>query len=209
MRITGGIWRGRALRVPASGVRPSQDLLRQGLFSSLGAAVAGARVLDVFAGTGALGLEALSRGAAHAAWVERDPKAFAILRGNVEMLCGARSDGAVLVRGDATHPAVLERAGRDFDFVFADPPYAASAEAGLGVRLMEILAGPILRPGGWFVLEDASNAPEIAPPAGWGKIRERRCGDSRWTLFQKTAGAEDGTGGSRAPGTGTQCFPSR
>jgi len=109
IRITAGEWRGRLLRVPRGDVRPAQDRVRLAVFSSLADRVPGARVLDLFAGTGAYGLEALSRGAAAATWVENDRRVLAVLRENVEALCGPgvigqSQDGVDAVRQNRALP---------------------------------------------------------------------------------------------------------
>lgn len=182
MRITGGVWGGRTLKVPRSGVRPTQDRLRQALFSSLGAAVSGARVLDLFAGSGALGLEALSRGASAVCWVERDGRVHAALRENVRALAGDAAAGGCL-RADALHLAGLARVG-PFDFVFADPPYEMTARDAVLRRLLEGLAdGSVLRPGGWLAFEQDADDPAAAHPA-WTLLRDRTMGGSRWLLYR-------------------------
>ena len=187
MRITGGEWGGRQIRVPKSGVRPSQDRLRQALFSSLGAAVAGARVLDLFAGSGALGLEALSRGAAFTCWVEQHPKAFETLRENVRALNGEDCTRALCVRGDAMDLPALERTGRVFDLVLADPPYETGACAGLLPRLLAALAqSPLLAPEGLLMYEQSADEPPAAAP-GWELLRDRTMGGSRWLLYRRCA----------------------
>lgn len=190
MRITSGILKGREVRVPRSGVRPSQDRLRQSLFSSLGNRLDGWRVLDLFAGAGALGLEAWSRGAAAVCWVERDPKVFAVLRENVERLCGGAGGGvARCVRGDALHIEALAATLGAFDLVLADPPYAVLAE---GRRPEEILLRDLARfglcrTGGFFVIETA--APTAPPtPADWELLRDRAVGGSRWRLYRRSTG---------------------
>ena len=112
MRITSGHLKGRTIRVPAAGVRPSQDRLRESLFSSLGGRLDGWRVLDLFAGSGALGLEAWSRGAHEVVWIESHPRTFAVLRENVRALCLPEAETtrhARCVRGDAMS---LQRWGR-------------------------------------------------------------------------------------------------
>jgi 16S rRNA (guanine(966)-N(2))-methyltransferase RsmD len=93
MRVTGGTLGGRLLKVPkGDAVRPTQDMVRQALFSSFATLVPGSRFLDLFAGSGAVGLEAWSRGAAYVCWVESDPRAFRVLKENVETLCGPGGD---------------------------------------------------------------------------------------------------------------------
>ena len=187
MRITGGEWGGRQIRVPKSGVRPSQDRLRQALFSSLGAAVSGARVLDLFAGSGALGLEALSRGAAFACWVEQDMRTFATLCENVRALNGGDRSRALCVRGDATDLRALARTGRVFDLVLADPPYEPGARAGVLAQLLEALAAsPLLAPDGLLMFEQSAGEPPAVSPA-WDLLRDRAMGGSRWLLYRRCA----------------------
>ena len=187
MRITGGEWRGRVLQVPRAGVRPAQDQLRQAIFSSLGAAVTGARVLDLFAGTGAYGLEALSRGAESACWIERDSRTLALLKTNARTLLGDAdlARRARFIAGDALAPAVLSRAGEGFDLVFADPPYEAAEEGEWEQLMLQHLSGPVLKPGGWLVWESSgrSSVPEL--PSGWTLVRDRRRGNTAWRLYGK------------------------
>lgn len=190
MRITSGILKGREVRVPHTGVRPSQDRLRQSLFSSLGNRLDGWRVLDLFAGAGALGLEAWSRGAAEVCWVERDPKVFAALRENVERLCGGAGGGATrCVRGDALHIEALAATLGAFDLVLADPPYAALAEgrAPEEILLRDLARFGVCRAGGFFVIETAAETAPPTPP-DWEMLRDRAVGGSRWRLYRRSAG---------------------
>lgn len=166
MRISGGAARGIVLEVPKSGaVRPATDGLRQAVFSSLGGRVVGARFLDLFAGTGAYGLEALSRGAAGGVFVERNARALACLRANlaaVAKAAGRRESGCALLQLDAL--GVPSAGGGAPDLVFIDPPYEIAAEAAPALfgRLAALLApkpdalvvfelpGELdLRPAGW------------------------------------------------------------
>jgi 16S rRNA (guanine966-N2)-methyltransferase len=152
-RIVAGAWGGRRLESPkGEGTRPTADRVREALFSALGD-VEGDRVLDLFAGTGALGLEALSRGAARATFVERDRHALAALRTNVATL-GAAAD---VHRGDAFR-ALDDAAssGRQYDLVLLDPPYREVAR--LAGPLPEALA-PVLAPGARVVAESDKRAP--------------------------------------------------
>ena len=141
MRIIAGEWRGRALATPAgAGTRPTADRVRQALFDALvhapwapwDAALSGVRVVDAFAGTGALGLEALSRGAAHATFLERDRAAAEVVRRNL-VACGAGERGALRV-ADAVRPPVAAAA---CGLVFLDPPYGkglvVAAQRALGM----------------------------------------------------------------------------
>src|SRR5262245_36867328 len=136
MRVIGGHDRGRRLRAPRGlRTRPTADRVRETLFDVLGPAVAGARVLDLFAGTGAVGIEALSRGAARVVLVERDPSALRALRANLAAL-GASRGAARVMAGDVLHalPEIGAQEGA-FDFVFVDPPYATT----LAARTLEAL----------------------------------------------------------------------
>jgi len=124
MRITAGYARGILLNSPtSSATRPATDAARLALFSSLGEAVEGARVLDIFAGTGAYGLEAVSRGAKSAVFVENAPQAFAVLKSNIALLKKTCQAQMTPIMSDALKCSRLAEA-QNFDFVFADPPYA-------------------------------------------------------------------------------------
>ena len=178
MRIVGGEFRGRPLTAPSGwATRPTADRLRQTVFDILahggyGGVVAGARVLDLFAGTGALGLEALSRGAAYALFVEEDVSARAAIRTNVEAL--GLTGRTRIFRRDATR---LGPAGTvaPFSLVFADPPYGK----GLGEQaLASALAGGWLVPGALVVLEESAAA-EIAPLPGFDRVDTRHVGDTQ------------------------------
>ena len=121
LRVSGGEARGRRLKAPKN-IRPTQDMVKQAIFNMAGPAIDGATVLDLFAGSGALGIEALSRGAAHVTFVDQQPRGLAILRQNLDVL-GFR-ERSQIVRGDVVHwlesqPAILASS----DFVFLDPPY--------------------------------------------------------------------------------------
>ena len=192
MRVTGGALAGRRLRAPrGSAVRPSSDRVREALFARLGD-LSGAAVLDLFAGTGALGIEALSRGAAEATFVERAAPALACLEANLAEL-GLSSQGRILP-GEVA--AVLRRLGRQpvrFDLVLLDPPYASGeAEAVLGA----LLAGDLLRPEATVVVETGHRHPVGAVP-GLALLDERRYGDTLIGRFAPVdpAGAGAGTGG--------------
>jgi 16S rRNA (guanine966-N2)-methyltransferase len=170
VRVIAGRYGGRRLQAPpGSATRPTSDRVREALFSILGARVAGARVLDLFAGSGALGLEALSRGAAAVTFVESAPAALRALRANVTAL-GAEAE---IARADALKwlRSASGRA-RQYDLVFLDPPYR-QAEA-LGAVLSELLPA-VLGPGALVVAESDRRAPlELTIPT----IDERRYGDT-------------------------------
>jgi 16S rRNA (guanine966-N2)-methyltransferase len=189
MRITGGEWRGRRLKAPRAGVRPTQDRVREALFSILGARTAEARVLDLFAGSGSVGLEALSRGAGAACWIEADRRTADVLRANVAAL-GAAGLGRVVCR-DVYRALVAGGAGGAYDLVYADPPYAAAVEAAARrVRLLEaVAAAGALCPGGWCVLEEAAGRGAVADgavlPAGWRSVTDRAYGTTRLLIVER------------------------
>lgn len=180
MRIVGGAHRGTGLVVPkGGGTRPTSDRLRETIFNVLvhrfDGALDGARVLDLFAGSGAMGLEALSRGAAFALFVETAAEARAAIRRNVEAV-GALGTSRVW-RRDATKlgPAPLP----PFDLVFADPPYGQ----GLGeAALAEVARHGWVKAGALAVLEERADAlPEAI--AGWTAVDARTVGDSAFAIF--------------------------
>jgi 16S rRNA (guanine966-N2)-methyltransferase len=152
MRIIAGKWRGRAIEAPPGfDTRPTADRVRETLFSMLASRLGtfeDLRVADLFAGSGALGLEALSRGAASTVFVENDPKAAAIIRRNAEKL----SASAQVLTGSAV---ALPRA-EPFDLIFADPPYSPGSGSAVVASVMQ--AG-WLAPGGWMSVETSRNDP--------------------------------------------------
>jgi len=191
MRIVGGEYRGRALSGPRGmATRPTSDRLRETLFNILqhayGLPRAETRVLDLFAGTGALGLEALSRGAAHALFVEAGAEARGLIRRNIEAL--GLTGRTRLFRRDATR---LGAAGTlaPFDLVFCDPPY----RQGLGeAALASAAAGGWVASGALCVLEEAADA-EIRLGAAFSVLDRREAGDTQ-LVFARAApsGAADG-----------------
>ncbi|HEY2510757.1 MAG TPA: 16S rRNA (guanine(966)-N(2))-methyltransferase RsmD [Polyangiaceae bacterium] len=186
MRITGGELRSRALKAPKGhDTRPTSDRVREALFSILtarGGVLAGARVLDLYAGTGALGLEALSRGAAAAVFVERSREALAVLRANIASL--GVGDRAVVV-GAAVEKAEKVLRDSSFGLVFADPPYA-DVKSGVATRALEAMVVPRLEPAGLVVLEHASRDP--APPLARLALEESRTyGDTCVTFYRAAA----------------------
>jgi pantetheine-phosphate adenylyltransferase len=195
LRVTGGELAGRRLRAPATrGVRPTADRVREALFARLGS-WDGARVLDLYAGSGSLGIEALSRGAARVVFVERSAAVIATLRANLAAL--GLEPRARVVRGDAK--ATLRRLAREgerFDLVLVDPPYAS----GEAPRVLASLAGAgILARGATLVLE-SSRRDELATPVGLVVLDKRRYGDTKITRFaEATAGAAEQAGGSMQP----------
>lgn len=162
--------------MPASGTRPTTDRVRESLFNLLQARMDldGIAVLDLYAGSGALGLEALSRGASSALLVESDRRAAAVIDANIAAL-GA--EGAV-VRRSPVDKVVQGNASRPVDLVFADPPYEMKAAAIESV-LAALLAHGWVRPGALAVIERAAGGPAIVWPHGWEADGERRYGDTR------------------------------
>jgi 16S rRNA (guanine966-N2)-methyltransferase len=183
MRIVGGRFRGRTLTAPKSqAIRPTADRLRESLFNILahgyGDPLDGARVLDLFAGTGALGLEALSRGAGFVLFVDDGAEARALLRGNVDAL-GAGGSSKVY-RRDATklgpaHPM------EPFSLAFLDPPYGKDLAA---PALASARDGGWLTPGALIVVEEAADV-AFAPPDGFEEIERRDYGDTQ-LIFLRT-----------------------
>lgn len=172
MRIIAGRWRGRALIAPpGEATRPTADRTREALFSMLTSRLGSfeeLRVADLFAGTGALGLEALSRGAAHCIFVDRDRGAVAALKANIGKLGATGAD----VRAQAAESF----AGGPFDIVFMDPPY----RSGLGQKVLPRLA---LEPGAWVSIETAFD--EDVAVEGFEVDAERRHGKAKLTLLRK------------------------
>jgi 16S rRNA (guanine966-N2)-methyltransferase len=165
MRVVAGSAGGRRLAAPPGDrVRPTSDRVREAIFNALGSLglVDGALVVDLFAGTGALGIEALSRGAHHATFVDADPRSLAVVRAN--LAATGLADRADVVKADALAWVAAEAARRTpFDLAFADPPYRFD-------RWPDLLAA---LPAGWVVVESDRS---VDPPSGWGSARERRYG---------------------------------
>ncbi|MBJ6980384.1 16S rRNA (guanine(966)-N(2))-methyltransferase RsmD [Luteimonas sp. MC1572] len=186
VRIIGGQWRGSKLPVAdAPGLRPTSDRARETLFNWLQPMLHGARVLDLFAGSGALGFEALSRGAAEALLVERDPALVQALYESCERLHAG--DAAKVVRADALEWLRLPVHGR-FDLVFVDPPFADGAWAAALQRLP-----PWLARDAWLYLESpAGVAPD--PGAGWRLHRESATRDARHALYRHATADAAGNG---------------
>src|SRR5919198_6604295 len=169
MRVISGRWGGRRLQAPAgAATRPTSDRVREALFSILADRVGGARVLDLFAGSGALGIEALSRGAAEATFVDSAPAAIRAIKANLEAL-GAQAE---VRRADARRfLSGASGEARQYDLVFLDPPYRLAKR--LGAELTTALPA-VLAPGATVVTESDRRAPlELELPI----LDERRYGD--------------------------------
>jgi 16S rRNA (guanine966-N2)-methyltransferase len=182
MRIVAGRFRGHALAGPEGGTRPTSDRVREAIFNILdhgvdGGGADGKRVLDLFAGTGALGFEALSRGARHVLFVEEAAGARSVIRRNAE---GLNALGLVKVwRRDATRLGPCAPLP-PFDLVFADPPYGK----GLGDKaLTSLLGGGWLAPGAVLVLEEAERA-TVTTPEGLALLDRRTYGDTQVLFFR-------------------------
>jgi len=175
VRVIAGRYKGRRLRAPTwEGLRPTSDKLRETLFNILAPRIEGARILDGFAGTGAVGIEALSRGAGHVTFVEKDPRALALIEANLAD-CGIVADYNIR-RGDVL--AALRNPGAAFDLILLDPPYdlhpvSPTLEA----------AAACLSDGGLLVLERATRRePDV--PETLTRVRDVKSGDSTLTFFQ-------------------------
>ena len=179
LRIIAGRWRGRRWQFPAGEIRPTSDRVRETLFNWLQGKTAGRRCLDLYAGSGALGLEALSRGAAHCVFVDRDAQAIARL-GDVLREWGAESG---VVQLEAVNAAqYLARAAQPFDLVFLDPPFAGDELAQSIARLDSrgwITAGALV------YLEHPRSAPLPALPASWKLLRSGTAGAVGYDLYQR------------------------
>ncbi len=174
MRVISGSARGVRLKVPAKETRPSTDRLREALFCMLQERLEGARVLDLFAGSGALGIEALSRGARQAVFIEVRHAAVEVVEKNIER---ARMEGkGIVLQCDVF--AYLSGSGEEFDLIFADPPYAVNSGSDpAGTLLSDSKLAARLSPAGLLVLEveserDAPDAP------GWRLLERRKYGGS-------------------------------
>lgn len=180
MRVTGGNLRGRRIRVPpGAGVRPTSDRVRESLFGRLGD-LDGVRVLDLFAGSGALGIEALSRGASEAVFVERSDAVAAVLRANLEGL--GLGERAQLLRADAA--AGVRRLARQedrFELALLDPPYRDAAA--LEQALRALVSSGILAPRATVMVEASKHAPPMAVE-GLTLVDERRYGDTVLHRFE-------------------------
>ena len=186
MRVVAGRWKGRTLRAPRGlDVRPTADKVREAVFSILGELVAGARVLDLFSGTGAMAIEALSRGAAGAVLVESSRVAVAVLREN---LASVGASSAVCLPLD--YRKALRRlaaAGDSFSLVFIDPPYGRGLIGEAAFRLDE---AKVLAPGAVVVMEMESDCIDFGEtPAGWAMESRRKYGGATIAFYR--IGPED------------------
>ena len=189
MRIIAGSLKGRRLKPPSwDGLRPTSDRLRETLFNVLAPRIAGARVLDAYAGTGALGIEALSRGARQVTFIEQDRRAEALIVENLAR-CGVQN-GCVIIRSPVARALEALRGGRavelsdPFDIVLLDPPYAPLGGPDLSAILAA--AADVVAPAGVLVLEHAKRRP--APESAGVLMRSRDVvsGDSALTFYERS-----------------------
>ena len=183
VRIVGGRWRSRLIDVPARpDLRPTPDRVRETLFNWLGQRLEGCACLDLYAGSGALGFEAASRGAARVVMVEADRAVLAALRRSRERL---QAEQVEIVAGDALE--YLVRPGERFDVVFLDPPFRQNALPSLLVKL-----APRLRPGARVYLEAAG---AVEPSAPWRELKRARAGQVSYQLLQWSEDDPSGVSG--------------
>ncbi len=182
MRIIAGGFKGRRINSPVTrGIRPTIDRVREAVFSIIGEHVGGALVLDLFAGTGAFGLEALSRGAKFCCFVDNGTESLGLIRANIE-LCGVR-DKTRIIRADARSALHrLEAEKQLFDLVFLDPPYGKGY---VEKTLADI--GPVARAGALVIAErHVKDRQEPLLPSAWQVYRERRYGDTLISIYTRS-----------------------
>jgi len=188
MRIIGGAAKRRSFKSPSAsqGVRPILSRIKKSLFDILSPRLGGAVFLDLYAGSGAVGIEALSRGAASVTFVDKNPACLSVIRQNLSKL--QMFDRARLVRADVL--TGLHLAGGPFDLIFMGPPYHDlqwNARRLTAPTLGAIARAKILKEGGWVIGQHHAKEPDAALPE-WDLFREQRYGDTRLSFFQ-TAGA--------------------
>ncbi|HVL66845.1 MAG TPA: 16S rRNA (guanine(966)-N(2))-methyltransferase RsmD [Vicinamibacterales bacterium] len=176
MRVIAGALKGRRLEAPDwSGLRPTSDRLRETLFNVLAPHIGGARFLDAFAGTGAVGIEALSRGAAHVTFVEQDRRAHRLIERNLEH-CGVKDRYAIIRAGFA---GAARQIGAQFDLLFLDPPYGAAQLVGA----LEAAAA-LVAPEALLVIEHARRDEAPEQIAGLTRTRQLLSGDSALAFYR-------------------------
>jgi 16S rRNA (guanine966-N2)-methyltransferase len=181
LRIVAGNWRSRVLVIAdVPGLRPTPERVRETLFNWLAPRIQGARCLDVFAGTGALGFEALSRGAAEVMFVEKSRRAARMLEENAEKL-GAT--GARIFHGDA-HEFLRTANRKAYDVVFLDPPFAENL---LGEVCEQVAATGILADGGVVYLEQDRDQQDLQLPPGWETLKSKTAGQVRYSLVRTSS----------------------
>jgi len=191
MRVIAGTFRSRQLKsLKGLALRPTSDRLRETLFNVLGSAVAGSRFLDLFAGTGAIGIEAMSRGASEVVFVENHPPAASLIRRNLESLgiqSGVTVLGVDVLRGLGMLVSRKDTARHAFNYVFLDPPYAAAEDY---LRVLEFIAGADLLASGGIVL--AEHGRKFDLPDVFGALRRFRIlkqGDAALSFYRRPPAA--------------------
>jgi 16S rRNA (guanine966-N2)-methyltransferase len=180
LRIIGGEWRGRKLSFPAlPGLRPTPDRVRETLFNWLRDILPGARCLDLFAGSGALGLEALSRGAEEVVMVDRHPAIVAQLKEHIRQL---KARGIRVVQAEAL--VFLQGPSQPFDIIFLDPPFQATL---LGPCLARLAANAWLAPTAWLYIETDRRTPLPSLSSDWAVLRHKEAGKVGYYLLQRTS----------------------
>ena len=186
MRVIAGSARGVALRCPRGlSTRPATDRLRMSLFSMLEGTIEGSRVLDLYAGSGSLGIEALSRGAASCTFIEVSPEAVAALEDNLERthFCGR----ARVIRADAVEALIrLKAGGKLFDMIFVDPPFSSAED---GIEALGAVRGACVQGGIVFLRAEAGSC-ELEPPRGLRLFRKKRWGRSLGFLMIREDGED-------------------
>jgi 16S rRNA (guanine966-N2)-methyltransferase len=184
VRIVGGLWRSRLLEFPdVAGLRPTPDRVRETLFNWLGRDLSGMACVDLFAGSGALGFEALSRGASAVTMVEKSPAASRALRENARRL---DAENLTMVCGDALE--FLRGTRSRFDVAFVDPPY----RLGLQAVALANLRGSLAEEGRVYVESDAV----LDPPSGWSILKRGRAGSVHFHLLKKESDDQGGVSGN-------------
>jgi 16S rRNA (guanine(966)-N(2))-methyltransferase RsmD len=197
MRVIAGTYRSRILKgLKGLALRPTSDRLRETLFNVLAPNIAGSRFVDLFAGTGAIGIEALSRGAAEVVFIENHAPAATLIRRNLESL-GVNSGVTVLavdaLRGLAMLAARKNSGTPAFDHVFLDPPYAAAEDYS---RVLEFLgSAELLAPGGIVVAEHRRNFDLLESPGALRRFRVLKQGDAALSFYRRHADAAGEAGG--------------
>ena len=189
MRVIAGNYRSRVLKsLKGLAVRPTSDKLRETLFNVLGSSVAGSRFIDLFAGTGAIGIEALSRGAAEVVFVESHPRAAALIRRNLESFeirTGATVLSVDVLRGLEKLASRLKSSSAGYDFVFLDPPYAAAKDY---PRVLEFLGSANLLAAGGIVIAEHRRSFDLPEEAGaLRRYRVLKQGDSALSFYRVAA----------------------
>ena len=185
MRITGGQFCGRILKVPNSdAIRPTQDRVRESVFNIIQCEIGGAKFLDLFAGSGAVGLEALSRGASSATFVEMNRRHLVVLSENINLLCQSQPSTSTSIIASDVYKWIASYSGPGFDNAFADPPYALGEEKGYASVLKTLAEQNVVKTDGMFIAEmTAVQKAEETP--GWDLLRDRTYGKTRICIWRR------------------------